>query len=56
VDETTLPTGARLASDVAGQLVILFTDEWSCNFYTQRHPKVTLASLPARQKLGKMVS
>jgi len=46
VDEGQLPTGAKLASDAAGKPVILFTDEWSCNFYSDRNPKVRLSVLP----------
>jgi hypothetical protein len=47
VDETMLPSGARLATDVAGQTVILFLEEWACNFFTERNPGVTLGTLPA---------
>ncbi|MBK9139515.1 MAG: peptide chain release factor 3 [Verrucomicrobia bacterium] len=50
VDEITLPTGSRLAADADGQPVILFTEEWSCNFYTERNPGVRLSALPP--KLG----
>jgi len=46
IDDAALPTGARLAFDVAGKPVILFPDEWSCNFFAQRNPKVRLAALP----------
>jgi peptide chain release factor 3 len=46
VDETTLPTGARVASDAAGKTVILFQDQWSCDFFDQRNPKVHLSALP----------
>ena len=46
LDDAALPTGARLAFDVAGKPVILFPDEWSCNFFAQRNPKVRLAALP----------
>jgi peptide chain release factor 3 len=46
VDEGQLPTGAKLASDAAGKPVILFNDEWSCNFYSERNPKVRLSVLP----------
>ncbi|HNV00179.1 MAG TPA: EF-Tu/IF-2/RF-3 family GTPase, partial [Verrucomicrobiota bacterium] len=48
VGEPTLPSGARLAIDVAGQTVILFTEEWSCNFFAERNPGVKLAVLPPR--------
>jgi len=46
VDETTLPTGARPATDASGNAVLLFNDQWSCDFFSDRHPKVRLASLP----------
>lgn len=48
VTEAMLPSGARLATDVAGQTVILFTDEWSCNFFTERNPVIRLAALPPK--------
>ena len=50
VDDSMLPSGARVATDAAGQIVILFLDEWSCNFFTERNPKVSLASLPSRSR------
>jgi peptide chain release factor 3 len=46
IDETQLPTGARLAFDVAGHAVILFPEQWSCDFYAQRNLSVRLAALP----------
>lgn len=52
VDETLLPTGARLATDAAGHLVILFADEWSCNFFTERNPEILLRTLPPRPALS----
>ena len=47
IDESALPTGARMAFDVAGKPVFLFPDEWSCNFFAQRNPKIQLSALPA---------
>jgi len=44
VDEAMLPTGAKLATDVAGQTVILFLEEWACNFFTEKNPRVKLAT------------
>jgi peptide chain release factor 3 len=44
VEETMLPTGARLATDVAGQTVILFLEEWACSFFTEKNPRVKLAT------------
>ena len=46
IDASQLPTGARLAVDVAGKPVILFQEQWSCDFYAQRNPKVRLSALP----------
>jgi peptide chain release factor 3 len=46
IDETTLPTGARLAFDAASKPVILFQEQWSCDFFAQRNPKVQLSALP----------
>lgn len=50
VGEDDLPSGARLATDAAGQTVLLFADEWACNYFAQRNPKVPLAALPPRAK------
>ena len=45
-DAASLPTGACLASDAASKPVILFPDQWSCDFYTQRNPEIELSALP----------
>jgi peptide chain release factor 3 len=47
VDPAILPTGARLATDATGKTVILFQDEWSCNFFSERNPAIRLLALPA---------
>ena len=46
ITETMLPTGARLAFDAANKPVLLFPEQWSCDFFAQRNPKVQLAALP----------
>ena len=46
IDETQLPTGARLATDAAGKTVILFQEQWSCDFFAERNPRVRLSALP----------
>jgi peptide chain release factor 3 len=46
LEETLLPTGARLAYDAANQPVILFTEPWACDFFAERNPKIRLSSLP----------
>ena len=43
-----LPTGAQLAADAVGQNIILFAEEWSCNYFIERHPNITLTTLPRR--------
>lgn len=49
VDPATLPTGARLAADAVGHAVILFPEEWSCTYFSDRHPEVSLRTLPPRR-------
>ena len=46
VSEDELPTGARLAEDADGHLVILFAKDWDCKYYTDKHPELTLSKLP----------
>ncbi|HUA66354.1 MAG TPA: peptide chain release factor 3 [Alphaproteobacteria bacterium] len=48
VNETMLPTGARLATDATGHTVILFAEEWSCNFFAERNREIVLSTLPPR--------
>jgi peptide chain release factor 3 len=50
IDDSLLPTGARLAFDAAGKPVILFQDEWSCNFFAERNPKIRLSTLPVERQ------
>ena len=45
LDESTLPTGSKLAIDVRGNTVILFSEQWSCDFFSQRNPEVPLSDL-----------
>jgi peptide chain release factor 3 len=49
VTETMLPSGARLATDSAGQTVILFAEEWACNYFIERNREVVLRTLPPRR-------
>ncbi len=46
IDESQLPTGARLGTDSAGCPVVFFQDQWSCDFYAGRNPGVRLSALP----------
>jgi hypothetical protein len=50
VDDSKLPTGARMAFDAAGDPVFLFPDQWSCDFYAERNPGVALSALPVERR------
>ena len=46
VDETQLPTGARVGFDSAQHPVLFFPDQWSCDYYAERQPGLQLSALP----------
>jgi peptide chain release factor 3 len=46
LEALSLPTGARLAFDHEQQPVVLFSNDWSANYFAQNHPKVPLSLLP----------
>jgi peptide chain release factor 3 len=46
LEKLSLPTGARIAFDMAQHPVVLFPNEWSANFFAESHPQVPLSSLP----------
>lgn len=41
-----MPTGARMAKDSRGQPVVLFSDDWSADYFQQKNPEIRLARLP----------
>jgi peptide chain release factor 3 len=51
VTDEMLPTGSRLAMDDQQQSVLLFTEEWACNFFTERNPGIHLAKQPGNRTL-----
>ena len=51
LEAASLPTGARLAQDVAGKAVILFPEQWSCDFFAERNPNIRLSPLPPDPQL-----
>ena len=51
LDEKLLPTGSRLAADVARQPVILFPSQWACDYFAERNPKIRLSALPIEEPL-----
>ena len=46
LEALSLPTGARLAFDHDEHPVVLFSNDWSANYFTQTNKGVTLAMLP----------
>jgi len=46
LDALSLPTGSRLAFDIDRKPVILFTNDWSANYFMQTNARVSLSSLP----------
>ena len=42
LDGVFLGAGVKLALDIRGQLVILFPDKWSAEYFTREHPKMEL--------------
>lgn len=46
LDDSILPTGAQLAEDTEGQVVILFSDGWSAQFFSERNPECPISTLP----------
>jgi peptide chain release factor 3 len=49
LDDSVLPTGARIAFDAAGKPVILFQEQWSLDFFAERNPKIKLSALPVEE-------
>jgi len=56
VDAALLPTGARLAADAAGQPVILFPEQWSCDFFAERNAGIRLSPLPFEAAPGEALA
>ena len=48
LDAISLPTGARIAYDTGRNPVVLFTNEWSANYFPQTNPRVPLSALPVQ--------
>jgi hypothetical protein len=41
-----LPAGAAWAWDTEERTVILFTSEWSNNYFIEKNPKIMLSDIP----------
>ena len=48
LDALLLPTGARLAYDIGKNPVVLFTNEWSANYFGQTNKLIPLSALPVQ--------
>ena len=48
--QTLLPAGAAWAVDSEERTVILFTSEWSLNYFIERNPKVELSNNPFKEE------
>jgi peptide chain release factor 3 len=46
VSDDILPSGARIATDAGGQTVLLFESQWSCDYFVQKNPTLSLTALP----------
>ncbi|HZV33616.1 MAG TPA: peptide chain release factor 3 [Verrucomicrobiae bacterium] len=46
LDAMQLPTGAKIAFDSDQKPVVLFTNDWSANYFMQTNPRVPLSNLP----------
>jgi peptide chain release factor 3 len=46
LDALSLPTGARIAYDMAQNAVVLFSNEWSADYFGQTNSGVVLSNLP----------
>ena len=47
-----LPTGARHAKDAFAQNVILFSDPWSCSYFSEKNPAINLSELPFDEQIA----
>ena len=47
-----LPTGARHAKDAFDQNVILFSDPWSCSYFSEKNPAIKVSELPFDEEMA----
>jgi peptide chain release factor 3 len=48
LDALSLPTGSRIAYDMGRNPVILFSNDWSADYFVQTNPKAILSALPVQ--------
>ena len=52
LDALALPSGAKLAYDAEERPVILFSNEWSMNYFQKQHKDVVLSDVPIKAPLA----
>jgi peptide subunit release factor RF-3 len=52
LDNIVLPAGAAIANDSSEEPVILFTSEWSLNYFKEKFPKIELSDIPFVSELA----
>lgn len=52
INQIILPAGAAFAYDTEERLVILFTSDWSLNYFTEKHPKINLSDIPFKEEIS----
>jgi peptide chain release factor 3 len=48
LDALSLPTGSRIAYDIGRNPVVLFTNDWSANYFSDTNEGVTLSAMPVQ--------
>jgi len=48
LDALTLPSGARLGYDLGNNPVVLFSNEWSANYFGETNKGIELSALPVQ--------
>jgi peptide subunit release factor RF-3 len=52
LEDIVLPAGAAIANDSSEEPVILFTSEWSLNYFKEKFPKIELSDIPFASELA----
>jgi len=48
LDSISLPTGSRIAYDIGKNPVVLFSNEWSANYFSETNRNIPLSALPVQ--------
>ena len=47
-----LPAGAAIVNDASERTAILFTSEWSLNYFKEKFPKIELSDIPFEAEMA----